>query len=221
MSAKGKSGLADESEYTLKGTVYSGDYSEFSHANAKNPLFREYYKKNKTLRPLFEQAQRARFAQLQQDVKLLSIEESQAIIDQMQGLYQWFANEDSSVKPKIMRQVLEMENALSATLSMAYHNYLYEKWNDANKGNKPLSFRTWLRTPMNMFRGGNKSFVDDDKFISYSASKAIAEKFDSLGGHKGVNNIRMKPIDTFGQFSQNGEYEFLIPTWKLRKQELH
>ena len=140
----------------------------------------------------------------------------------MSGMYQWFSNEDSEVKPKIMSQILGRPEVLNASWSMAYHNYVREmkmangrNWDDA-KGGQILPFQKWLRTPMNMFRGGNRDYVSQDKFISYSASSKTAGKFDSLGGHKGIMNEKIRPIDTFGQFNESGEYEFLVPTWKLK-----
>ena len=222
---------------SIKGLIYSSDREEFMHLNARDKERRQQIidwmdKTHKSIDDLFDEAQEIRFQDLQKNPQLMSLVDAWDVINSMSGMYQWFANEDSEVKPKIMAQILGRPEVLNASWSMAYHNYVHEMklmnelapgrepvggyaWDDA-KGGQILSFQKWLRTPMNMFRGGNRDYIKSDKFISYSASSKTAGKFDSFGGHKGIMNEKIRPIDTFGQFNESGEYEFLVPTWKLK-----
>lgn len=114
----------------------------------------------------------------------------------------WFRDANSDYKPRLIESILSNKGTLNAGLNIAYSNYK----NSLSNNEKPLSFRTWLKTPQTLYRGdrGQKT-VSGDVFMSYTRDKKVAESFGS-----NITKKVIKPIDTLGSYQTTSEQEYLI-----------
>ncbi len=211
MGGHGASFKPENDDFTIPGTVYSSDYKEFMHANSKNPEFKEYYKRNHTIMPLFEQAQMVRFRQLQRSAEEMGLDEAvdavrNGIPDNVR--HGWFVEADSDYKPRLLSYVMSSDKLMNAGWTIAYHNYVHEVG-----ASKALPFKKWLYTPMTLYRGDNgQKRVAGDIFTSFSRDEKIAKGFG-----KNVTKIKIRPIDTYGSYQTTGEQEYLIPYKNLER----
>lgn len=127
----------------------------------------------------------------------------------------WFREADSDIKPKLIDSIMGSKGTLNAGLNVAYNNYkddLELKNIRTHKDEKPMSFKKWLNTPQTVYRGEyGQEHVASDIFLSYSADKAIAEKFMGHSGKGTLTTAKIKPIDTWGSYQTTAEQEFLVP----------
>lgn len=141
----------------------------------------------------------------------------------------WFRSADSEYKPRLVEDILTNKGTLNAGLNMGYHNYRQQfEWYSEFQGkwiphegvdqSKKMSFNDWLHTPQKMYRGtyGQKT-TDADIFSSYTPNRKVAEGFlnESSGGH--LDEITIRPIDTWGSYQTTSEEEFLVPVSELKK----
>lgn len=170
-----------------------------------NPAFKEFGRENsmQDVKNLWYETRRQAEAQ---NIGLMSKEDAIATIQDNISpniLNGWFVNADSNYKPLLMDSVASNNGVFNASLNIAYHNYL-----DGLSGNEsPMSFDTWVNTPIQLFRGdrGQKT-TTSDIFSSYTPDRSVAESFGS-----NISSITIKPIDTWGSFQSTGEQEYLIP----------
>ena len=205
-------------EPDIKGLKYSADYDTFKRINRDNDEFMAYGRAHHGVKELFEQYQEERFRELQDDVKLLSYDDAvdaiynTDVIPHRVWSY-WFTNADSNFKPMILRAIMEDKNVYNGGISLAYHMYVNEIRHQQSLGRKvndPIPFKQWLYKPMSLFRGGHHNFVNDDKFVAYSANRHIAEDFAKQANNSDVREIKIRPIDTLGVYRDVGEHEFFV-----------
>lgn len=205
------------------------DYDDFVNSNLAS--LKELYKKDGE-----EAVKQAwydtRIAEEKKDIKQVPIED--AILQMRESIPDrihagWFRNADSDYKPHIVARLMGNKGTLNSALHMGYYNYrsqfewfseYNQKWMpiEGKDQSKKLSFKDWLNTPQKMYRGdyGQKT-TDSDLFISYTPNRKIAEKFynESAGGK--IDEIEIRPIDTWGSYQTTAEEEFLIPVAELKK----
>ena len=117
----------------------------------------------------------------------------------------WFVNADSDYKEKIETAILDNKELRNAGLNIAYHNYK-ESGND-------VSFDEFVNKEQKMYRGERgQQTIEADKFKSFTPDRKVAERFGNE-----VTEISIKPIDTLGSLQTTGEYEYLVPTNKIRR----
>lgn len=118
----------------------------------------------------------------------------------------WMREENSAYKPKLIQSILSSEESRNAALNIMYENFKYY-----NPGAKS-SFEEFLDTPVTMYRGGHgQSHVASDIFSAYTFNKKVAEKFAGTDGK--IYTAKIRPIDTYGSLSTNGESEIFVPTY--------
>ena len=141
----------------------------------------------------------------------------------------WFRNADSSYKPRLVEDILSNKGTLNAGWNIGYDNYRhqFERYSDWQgkwvplegvDQSKKLSFNDWLYKPQTMYRGthGQKT-VDSDIFSSYSPNRKIAESFLNENAGGVLEQISIRPIDTWGSYQTTGEEEFLVPVSEIKK----
>lgn len=120
----------------------------------------------------------------------------------------WFIEANSGYKPRIVNAILSSPETRNAALSIMYKNY-------QELVGKDLDYKTWLNTPIKIFRGThNRDRRKTDVFVSYSFSKSSAEKFRSRDGT--LEELTIKPIDTWGSVSTNTESEIMVPFYNRK-----
>lgn len=118
----------------------------------------------------------------------------------------WMREANSEYKPKLIQSILSSEESRNAALNIMYENFKY--YNPDTK----TSFEEFLDTPVTMYRGGHgQKHTDDDIFSAYSFDRKVAEKFAGEGGN--IYTAKIRPIDTYGSLSTNGESEIFVPTY--------
>lgn len=119
----------------------------------------------------------------------------------------WFRNYDSNYKPEIEQVLITNPEVRNASMNIAHRVY------QENTGEQ-IEFNDFLNKEIEVYRGGNFSFIENDVFISYSMDKKIAEKFAGNGGQ--VKSITIKIKDTLGSLQTDGEAELMIPVGKIK-----
>lgn len=118
----------------------------------------------------------------------------------------WMREANSAYKPKLIQSILSSQESRNAALNIMYENFRY--YNPDTK----TSFEEFLDTPVTMYRGGHgQNHTGDDIFSAYSFDKKVAEKFAGEGGK--IYTAKIKPIDTYGSLSTNGESEIFVPSY--------
>jgi len=195
------------------------DVDEFIDKNLSNRLFKQFGANEglDSIRQLWYEMKR------QEEIKNLHEMSMDDAIDKITDSIKashisgWFRNGDSSYKPRIAEQMFYNKGVLNASLNVAYHNYK----TGLDKNEKPMDYKTWLYTPITVYRGtSGQKLVSDDVFTSYTPDKKIAENFaygkdgatgSQHGGEPKVSSMQLRPIDTWGQMSTNGELEYMVP----------
>ena len=67
-----------------------------------------------------------------------------------------------------------------------------------------------------MYRGEVGTTDVPDVFVSYTPDPKVASKFGNYTNGT-VHRIKIRPIDTWGSYQTNGEYEFLVPKDRYKK----
>lgn len=118
----------------------------------------------------------------------------------------WMREANSAYKPKLVQSILSSDESRNAALNLMYENFKY--YNPDTK----TSFEEFLDTPVTMYRGGHgQKHTKDDIFSAYSFDRKVAEKFAGEGGN--IYTAKIRPIDTYGSLSTNGESEIFVPTY--------
>lgn len=203
-------GRGSKSGFKSLGTLTdSTDFNSFVRANMSNPEFKQFGREQgmAAVKELWRETRREAELSSLHEISYDSAVEQIADAVPNNILSGWFRNADSDYKPQLIDTVLSKPGTLNAGLNLAYHQY-------AEKTDNPQSFQTWLRTPQTMYRGEHgQSAVVSDVFKSYSPDKATAQKF-ATGADKSVTQIKIRPIDTYGNYSTYGEMEMLVPVKK-------
>lgn len=120
----------------------------------------------------------------------------------------WFVDADSSFKPKLEDAILGNPEVLNAGWNIAYRDYLETVGADSGK-----TFEEFLYTPMTMFRGTRgQAEIASDVWSSFSMDRKIAESFGET-----IEEIIIRPIDTWGAYQTTAEAEILVPARMLKK----
>jgi hypothetical protein len=120
----------------------------------------------------------------------------------------WFIEANSGYKPRIASAILSTPETRNAALSIMYKNY-------QELVGKDIDYKTWLNTPIKIYRGNHgKDRRETDVFVSYTFNKATAEKFRS--GEGKLEELMIKPIDTWGSVSTNTESEIMVPFYNRK-----
>lgn len=127
----------------------------------------------------------------------------------------WFRRYESFRKPVIETAILNDKEVRNAGLNIAYHNYL-----ETYGADKSISFSEFVNKPIKLYRGTYGKLAHDglegsDVFTSFTPDRKVAEKFAGDLDSGEVVEITIKPIDTYGSYQTNGEYEYLVPKAKL------
>lgn len=118
----------------------------------------------------------------------------------------WMREENSEYKPKLIQSILSSGESRNAALNIMYENFKYY-----NPGSG-MTFEEFLDTPVTMYRGGHgQSHVASDIFSAYTFNKKVAEKFAGTDGK--IYTAKIRPIDTYGSLSTNGESEIYVPSY--------
>lgn len=123
----------------------------------------------------------------------------------------WFVDADSDYKPKIEDLIMGDPEVLNAGWNIAYRDFM----ETVGEGSG-ATFEEFMYTPMSMFRGTNgQTEVAADVWSSFSMDRTIAEKFAGTAGK--IEEIMIRPIDTWGAYQTTGEAEILVPRRMLDK----
>lgn len=118
----------------------------------------------------------------------------------------WMREENSAYKPKLIQSILSSSESRNAALNLMYENFKY------CNPDTSMSFEEFLDTPVTMYRGGHgQKHIASDIFSAYSFDKKIAEKFAGSNGK--IYTAKIRPIDTYGSLSTNGEAEIFVPSY--------
>lgn len=96
----------------------------------------------------------------------------------------WVQGADSSAKPVIKEMLKNSPDVRELVL--------YELWSNDSKN---ISFREWLDTPKDFFRGGG---IRSDEFLSFSMSESIARDASGVGKDSTILKITTKPSNLLG-----------------------
>lgn len=122
----------------------------------------------------------------------------------------WIREYNSEYKPKIEQLLITNPELRNATFNIAHRVY------QEVTGNK-VGFEDFLDMEVDLYRGGNFNFIDDDVFISYSFDKKVAEEFAGKTQGAKIDSIRVKIIDTLGCLQTSGEGEVMVRREQLEK----
>lgn len=123
-----------------------------------------------------------------------------------QSMRSWFVSADSDAKPKILEAIMRKDDVWNAGLNISWRNYV-------ETTGKDISFETFLTKPIKMYRGTRGQMeVESDVWVSFSFDRKIAESFGTE-----IEEITIRPIDTWGSFQTTAEGELLVPRMWLMK----
>lgn len=112
----------------------------------------------------------------------------------------WFREYDSDYKPKIEHALITDPAVRNASMNIAHRVY-------QESTGKQIPYDDFVNSEIEVYRGGNFDFIDNDVFISYSFDKKVAEKFAN-GGE--VYSERVFVADTLGSLQTTGEAELMV-----------
>lgn len=188
------------------------DLDAFINANAKNPNVRAYVVDEGNGRGGLEKLWRdVRIAKHRQGIREMSLDEANAVLER--GVpdstrFEWFRNQNSLIKPKLTNYLARDPDAISAGMSIAYHNYA----DSLPRGTAAMPFDEWLVTPQKMYRGTHgQELLDEDIFSAFTPDRRVAEKFAGASKDAHIEEITVRPIDTLGGYATSGEQEILVP----------
>ena len=207
--------ISDELDW-VDGLVVTDYFDDFIKANLDNPEFFAWGRDVASHDDIVDLWRELRTKHNLKDIHEISIEDAISIVhNSVRPLTQelWFRGANRGSKPVLIDQILSRPDVLNAGLNIAYDNY---KWDCKAKHTSPMPFNTWLYTPQVMYRGEVGSTTEPlDVFYSYSPDPGVASKFGNyIDGT--VHKIKIRPIDTWGSYQTNGEYEFLVPKSRYR-----
>lgn len=113
----------------------------------------------------------------------------------------WFVNADSDYKPKIEQKIITDSELRNASLNMAHRVY-------QETTGKDVPFDKFVNSEIEVYRGGNFEYIDNDVFVAYSFSKDIAKSFGKKG--QKIETLRVKVKDTLGSLQTDGEAELMV-----------
>jgi SPP1 gp7 family putative phage head morphogenesis protein len=126
-----------------------------------------------------------------------------------QTMRAWFVSADSDAKPKILEAIMQKDDVWNAGLNVSWMNYVETTVKD-------ISFEEFLTTPIKMYRGTRgQSEITSDVWVSFSFDKKIAESFGDQ-----IEEITIRPIDTWGSYQTTAEGELLVPRMWLMKHRM-
>ena len=122
-----------------------------------------------------------------------------------QTMRSWFVSADSDAKPKIVESIMRKDDVWNAGMNVAWHNYV-------ETTGKNVSLEEFMSTPIKMYRGTRgQSEVKSDVWVSFSFDKKIAESFGDQ-----IEEITIRPMDTWGSYQTTAEGEILVPKMWLK-----
>ena len=186
------------------------DFDAFVKENAKNPDVRAYVIDEENGVDGLEKLWRdTRISESKQRLREISLEEADDILERSlpnSTRLEWFQNENSLIKPKLAHYLAKDPDLVNAGMTVAYRNYA-----DSTLG-KPLPFDEWLTTPQKMYRGTHgQKMLDEDIFSAFTPDRRVAEKFAGKSENAHIEEITIRPIDTYGSYAISGEQEILVP----------
>lgn len=128
----------------------------------------------------------------------------------------WFIEANSNYKPKIESFILNNPDVYNAALNNLWRNYNDELY---IKNKKEITFDEFLNTDIKLYRGwknttSRSKMIEDDVFISFSLREDIAKKFKGYeNGY--IEELLIKPSDTYGSINRSSEGEVMIPKFML------
>ena len=206
------------------------DFRAWIRENLSNPEFKKYGQEN-GMDEVKELWREKRTQEELKNIKEMSIDEAVDIVsDNVSASTRvgWFRQGNSDYKPKLVDEVLSNSGTLNAGLNIAYDNYKNQM---QDEGKKTLSFNKWLTTPQEIYRGTTgQGTVKSDIFTAYTPDITVAARFTKSNTGQAIVNkdlsdvdmskitkMKIKPIDTWGSYQTTGEYEWLIPSKKVKK----
>jgi uncharacterized protein YeeX (DUF496 family) len=118
----------------------------------------------------------------------------------MNDINGWFREFNSDYKPRIENQIIINPDLRSASLNIAHRVF-------QESTGKVVPFDVFVNSEIEVYRGGNFDFIENDVFISYSFDRKIAEKF-AKGGRVESRLVKIK--DTLGSLQTTGEAELMV-----------
>ena len=122
-----------------------------------------------------------------------------------QTMRSWFVSADSDAKPKIVEAIMRKDDVWNAGMNVAWQNYV-------ETTGKNVSLEEFMSTPIKMYRGTRgQSEVKSDVWVSFSFDKKIAQSFGDQ-----IEEITIRPMDTWGSYQTTAEGEILVPKMWLK-----
>lgn len=146
------------------------------------------------------------YANSAKNLKELTQEEAiQVIVENTRvgDLTGWFREFDSDYKPKIERTVMTNPELRNASLNVAHRVY------QESTGSK-VDFDSFVNSEIEVYRGGNFDFIENDVFVSYSFDREVAESFANKIKGSEVITKKVKIRDTLGSLQTTGEAELMV-----------
>ena len=112
----------------------------------------------------------------------------------------WFVNADSDYKPLIEKEILNNQELRNSAMSLAHINY-------QNAVGEKIPYEKFVNLNVEVYRGGNFDYIENDNFVAYSFSKSIAKEF-AKGGEIETRTISIK--DTLGSLQSDNEAELMV-----------
>ena len=196
--------------------VVTDYFDDFIKANIKNPDFFQWGRDIASHDNIVDLWRELRTKHHLQDIHEIPIDDAVDIVrNSIRPVTheRWFRGGERSAKPVLLDQILSRPDVLNAGLNIAYYNYT---WDCKIKETTPMSFNEWLYTPQVMYRGEVGTTDVPDVFVSYTPDPKVASKFGNYTNGT-VHRIKIRPIDTWGSYQTNGEYEFLVPKDRYKK----
>lgn len=190
------------------GLADADDFEGYIYANRKNPDVRAFVE-SEGIDGLEKLWRDTRIAKHKQNIHEISLEEADDVVSRAlpnSTRLEWFQNQNSKIKPKLAHYIARDPDLVNAGLNVAYRNYA-----DPMLGT-PMSFDEWLVTPQKMYRGTHgQELLDDDIFSAFTLDRRVAEKFAGKSKDAHIEEITVRPIDTYGGYNISGEQEILVP----------
>lgn len=185
------------------------NFDSFARQNAKDIVKSKMFPKESVYEDSLQMWKDVHYHNSAKELHKVSDEEAiQVIQDNIRpsALSGWFRNYDSNYKPEIEQVLITNPEVRNASMNIAHRVY-------QESTGEQIEFDDFLNKEIEVYRGGNFSFIEKDVFISYSMDKKIAEKFAGNGGQ--VKSITIKIKDTLGSLQTDGEAELMIPVGKI------
>ena len=104
---------------------------------------------------------------------------------------------------------MRKDDVWNAGMNVAWQNYV-------ETTGKNISLEEFMSTPIKMYRGTRgQTEIKSDVWVSFSLDKKIAESFGDQ-----IEEITIRPMDTWGSYQTTAEGEILVPKMWLKKKGL-